>query len=55
MATTTFNTRIVLRNDSTAKWLENKDQVLLKGELGVEFEADGGVKIKIGKPTTPSC
>lgn len=48
MATTTFNTRIVLRNDSTAKWLENKDQVLLKGELGVEFEADGGVKIKIG-------
>lgn len=48
MATTTFNTRIVLRNDSTAKWLENKDQVLLKGELGVEFEADGDVKIKIG-------
>lgn len=48
MATTTFNTRIVLRNDSTAKWLENKDQVLLKGELGVEFEADGSVKIKIG-------
>nr|DAF81754.1 MAG TPA: hyaluronidase [Caudoviricetes sp.] len=48
MATTTFNIRIVLRNDSTAKWLENKDQVLLKGELGVEFEADGGVKIKIG-------
>lgn len=51
MATTTFNTRIVLRNDSTAKWLENKDQVLLKGELGVEFEADGGVKIKIGDGT----
>lgn len=51
MATTTFNTRIVLRNDSTAKWLESKDQVLLKGELGVEFEADGGVKIKIGDGT----
>lgn len=51
MATTTFNTRIILRNDSTAKWLENKDQVLLKGELGVEFEADGGVKIKIGDGT----
>lgn len=51
MATTTFNIRIVLRNDSTAKWLENKDQVLLKGELGVEFEADGGVKIKIGDGT----
>lgn len=33
------------------KWLENKDQVLLKGELGVEFEADGGVKIKIGDGT----
>ena len=51
MATTTFNTHIVLRNDSTAKWLKNKDQVLLKGELGVEFEADGGVKIKIGDGT----
>ena len=29
-----FNTRIVLRNDSTAKWLENKSQVLVKGEIG---------------------
>lgn len=48
MTTATFNTRIVLRNDSTANWLKNKDQVLLKGELGVEFEADGDVKIKIG-------
>ena len=32
-----LNTRIVLRNDSTAKWLEGKNQVLLKGEVGIEF------------------
>ena len=43
-----LNTRIVLRHDSTAKWLENKEQVLLKGELGLEFLENGKVKIKIG-------
>ena len=43
-----LNTRIVLRNDSTAKWLENSTQVLLKGEVGIEFLTDGAVKIKIG-------
>ena len=43
-----LNTRIVLRNDSTAKWLENSTQVLLQGEVGIEFLVDGAVKIKIG-------
>lgn len=47
-----LNTRIVLRNDSTAKWLEGKDQVLLKGEVGIEFLESGKVKMKIGDGTT---
>lgn len=44
----TLNTRIVLRNDSTANWLENESVILLKGEVGVEFFADGATRIKIG-------
>lgn len=43
-----LNTRIVLRNDSTANWLTNNQQVLMKGEVGIEFLEDGAVKIKIG-------
>lgn len=48
----TINTRIVLRNDSTANWLLNETQVLLKGEVGIEFLTDGKVKMKIGDGTT---
>lgn len=44
----TLNTRIVLRNDTSANWLTNEDAVLLKGEVGVEFLADGKVKQKVG-------
>lgn len=47
-----LNTRIVLRNDSTAKWLENELAVLLKGEVGIEFLANGKVKMKIGDGIT---
>ena len=36
----TLNTRIILRNDSTANWLTNESAVLLKGEVGVEFLSD---------------
>ena len=43
-----LNTRIILRNDSSANWLANSKQILLKGELGIEFLEDGAVKIKIG-------
>ena len=43
-----LNTRIVLRNDSTANWLANDSVVLLKGEVGIEFLSDGKVKMKIG-------
>lgn len=47
-----INTRIILRNDSSANWLTNETQVLLKGEVGIEFLADGKVKMKIGDGTT---
>lgn len=43
-----LRTRIVLRNDSTANWLAHESEVLLKGEVGFEFLADGQVKMKIG-------
>lgn len=43
-----LNTRIILRNDSTVNWEASKDQKLLKGEIGIEFLADGTAKIKIG-------
>ena len=46
-------TRIITRNDSTAKWLENSDQVLLKGEMAIEFTDSGEPKIKVGDGTTP--
>jgi hypothetical protein len=45
-------TRLILRNDSTTAWLTNKDQILLKGEVGIEFLADGSVKMKIGDGVT---
>lgn len=44
----TLNTRIILRNDSSANWLINESQKLLKGEVGIEFLADGTVKMKVG-------
>lgn len=43
-----LNTRIILRNDSTINWEASKDQILLKGEVGIEFLADGSTKLKIG-------
>jgi len=51
MADNTLKTRIILRNDSTANWLTNKDQVLKRGEVGVEFDEKGKTKIKIGNGT----
>lgn len=52
MAVSQLNTRIVLRNDSSTNWLDSKDQVLLKGEVGLEFLDTGKVKMKIGDGTT---
>lgn len=48
MAQNRLTTRIVLRNDSTSNWLASKDQVLLKGEVGIEFLETGKVKMKVG-------
>lgn len=53
----TLYTRLVLRNDSTAGWLASKDQILLKGEIGIEFNptaesTDKKVRIKIGDGIT---
>lgn len=36
MATKTLNTKIIMRNDTAAKWTE-QNPVLLKGEFGVEM------------------
>lgn len=47
-----LNTKIVLRNDTSANWLINKDKVLLKGEIGIEFLPDGTTKMKIGDSST---
>lgn len=47
-----LKTRIVLRNDSTSMWLVSKDQVLLKGEVGIEFLNNGKAKMKIGDGET---
>lgn len=44
MANNTINTRIILKNDSTANWTA-KDPVLLKGEVG--FDLDLGI-FKVG-------
>ena len=43
-----LRTRIVIRNDSTTNWLTNESAVLLKGEVGIEFLADGKAKMKVG-------
>lgn len=45
-------TKLVHRNDTTANWELHKDKVLLKGETGVEFMANGKVRVKIGDGVT---
>lgn len=55
---TEFRTRIILRNDSTSGWSTavadagDNGLVLLKGEMGIEFTANGKAKVKIGDGTT---
>ena len=46
------NTYIVLRNDTTANWQAHSDQILLKGEVGIEFLPTGEKKVKIGDGVT---
>ena len=45
MSTKQLTTRINLRNDESANWT---NQELLKGEIGIEFDANGKAKMKIG-------
>lgn len=45
-------TKLVHRNDTTANWELHKDKVLLKGETGVEFMANGKARVKIGDGVT---
>lgn len=55
MADTTLNTRVVLRNDSAGNWLAadvDSNLVLLKGEIGIEYDAAGKVKMKVGDGVT---
>lgn len=52
MANTRLTTRIILRNDSSTQWLANSTQILLKGEVGIEFLDSGKVKMKIGDGTS---
>lgn len=50
-----LNTRIVLRNDSAGNWTSadaNSDLVLLKGEIGIEYDTAGKVRMKVGDGTT---
>lgn len=50
-----LNTRLVLRNDTAGNWTAadaNSDLVLLKGEIGIEYDAAGKVKMKVGDGTT---
>ena len=47
------NTHIVLRNDTSANWQAHSDQILLKGEIGIEFLPTGEKKFKIGDGVTP--
>ena len=47
MATTTINTRLSLRTDTSANWAAST-LVLLKGEPAIEITEDGGFKFKFG-------
>lgn len=47
-----LNTKIVLRNDTAENWLTHSDEILLKGEVGLEFAENGTVKMKVGDGKT---
>lgn len=48
MANQTLNSRLLIRNDTAANW-QSGNQILMKGELGIEIDTK---KIKIGDGTT---
>ena len=50
MADKQLNTVLILRNDDTSAW-ESSERVLMKGELALEYQEDGTVKMKAGNDT----
>ena len=50
MATTELKTTIILRNDDSQAWADST-KVLEEGEIGLEYTADGKVKMKAGDGT----
>lgn len=42
-----ITTQILLRNDETANWADS-ERILAKGEIGLEYQADGKVRMKAG-------
>ena len=48
-----LKTVIQLRNDTAANWEANKTKVLKNGEVGVEFQENGKVGLKIGHGEKP--
>ena len=50
-----LNTRLVLRNDTAGNWTAadaNSNLILLKGEIGIEYDPSGKVKMKVGDGIT---
>lgn len=48
-----LKTVIQLRNDTAANWETNKTKVLKNGEVGIEFQENGKVGLKIGHGEKP--
>lgn len=48
-----LKTVVQLRNDTTANWETNKTKVLKNGEVGIEFQENGKVGLKIGHDEKP--
>lgn len=48
-----LKTVIQLRNDTAANWETNKTKVLKNGEIGIEFQENGKVGLKIGHDEKP--
>ncbi len=47
-----LKTKIVLRNDTAENWLVHADEILLKGEVALEYSDNGVVKMKVGDGKT---
>ena len=50
---TQVQARLILRNDTVGNWNAAETEVLMQGEVGIEFQTDMTAKIKIGDGTKP--